>query len=161
MYPVRLCLHILPDAFWHVVAGSWSVSLAMLGCVRFFLNVFKYAGFRSESCGISGLCKVEEFPTMNATAMRFSAMPSGGIGSLSLLFWSLPASKPLFFNKGLLLSDQSLSGHHFHTNSAIMTREDCCHDGRSFTPRNPVFEDFRVFFFFFKKSCKIGNMDGS
>ena len=61
MYPVRLCLHILPDAFWHVVAGSWSVSLAMLGCVRFFLNVFKHAGFRSESCGISGLCKVEDF----------------------------------------------------------------------------------------------------
>lgn len=24
MYPVRLCLHILPDVLWHVVAGSWS-----------------------------------------------------------------------------------------------------------------------------------------
>ena len=50
--------------------------------VRLLLNVFKRAGFRSESCGIGGLCKVEEFPTMNATAMMISAMPSGGIGSL-------------------------------------------------------------------------------
>lgn len=82
IYPVRLCLHILPDAFWHVVAGSWSVSLAMLGCVRFFLNVFKHAGFRSESCGIGSLCKVVEFPTMNATAMTILAIPSAGIGSL-------------------------------------------------------------------------------
>ena len=24
MYPVRLYLHILPDAFWHDAAGSWS-----------------------------------------------------------------------------------------------------------------------------------------
>ena len=24
MYPVRLCLHILPDAFLHDAAGSWS-----------------------------------------------------------------------------------------------------------------------------------------
>ena len=24
MYPVGLCLHILQDVLWHVVAGSWS-----------------------------------------------------------------------------------------------------------------------------------------
>ena len=24
MYPVSLCIHDLPDAFWYVVAGSWS-----------------------------------------------------------------------------------------------------------------------------------------
>ena len=110
--------------------------------------------FAAKVVGSAACSKIEEVPTMHATAMRISTMPSDGIGSLSPLFRSpqkqasKQASKPLFSNKGLLLSDRSLSGHHFHTNSAIMTRENCCHDGRSFTPRNPVFEDFRGFFIF-------------
>lgn len=84
---------------------------------------------------------------MNATAMMISAMPSGGIGSLSRPVPEPPeASKPLFCNKGLLLSDRSPFGRHFHAISAIMTRENCCHDGMSFKPRDPVFEDFRIFF---------------
>ena len=36
MYPVRLCLHILPDVLWHDVAGSWSDLRSVLGDVRFF-----------------------------------------------------------------------------------------------------------------------------
>ena len=65
-------------------AGSWSDLHAMaFESVRLLLNVFKHAGFCSESCGIGGLCKVEEFPTMNATAMAILAMPSDGIDSLS------------------------------------------------------------------------------
>lgn len=50
MYPVRLCLHILPGVLWHVVAGSWS-GLHAYAWERsvFFMNVTKRAGFRSES----------------------------------------------------------------------------------------------------------------
>lgn len=60
-------------------AGSWSDLHAMaFESVRLLLNVFKHAGFRSESCGIGGLCKVEDFPIMNATAMTISAMPVSG-----------------------------------------------------------------------------------
>ena len=49
MYPVRLCLHVLPDASLHVcrwfLAGPVS---ACLGAFGFCLNVTKQAGFRSR-----------------------------------------------------------------------------------------------------------------
>ena len=36
MYPVKLCLHILPDASLHISAGSWSGHRHVFGCVRLF-----------------------------------------------------------------------------------------------------------------------------
>ena len=58
MYPVRLCLHILPDVSLcdksRFLVGPRSV---ILGDVRFLLNVAKRAGFCSESCGIGSMFK--------------------------------------------------------------------------------------------------------
>ena len=49
MYPVRLCLHVLPDASLHVcrwfLVGPVSECLGAFG---FYLNVTKQAGFRSR-----------------------------------------------------------------------------------------------------------------
>ena len=54
MYPVRLCLHILPDASLHISAGSWSGHRHMFGCVRLF--ECDRAGWISQhkSCGPGG-----------------------------------------------------------------------------------------------------------
>ena len=53
MYPVRLCLHVLPDASLHVcrwfLVGPVSECLGAFG---FYLNVTKQADFTAESCGI-------------------------------------------------------------------------------------------------------------
>ena len=59
MYPVRLCLHILPDASLHVC--RWFLVGPVnecLGALSFYLNVTKQAGFRSRSCGIGRLAKI-------------------------------------------------------------------------------------------------------
>jgi len=49
MYPVRLYIYILPDAFCVLIAGSWSgLQTLMLGAFGSFLNVSKHAGFRSD-----------------------------------------------------------------------------------------------------------------
>ena len=41
MYPVRLCLHILPDASLHISAGSWSGHRHIFGCVRFLFERYQ------------------------------------------------------------------------------------------------------------------------
>ena len=42
MYPVRLCLHILPDVLWHGGSGSWSdLSLGVWEVSGFFLFKFR------------------------------------------------------------------------------------------------------------------------
>ena len=53
MYPVRLCLYILPDVLLHGGSGSWSdLSLGVWEVSGFFLFKFRIlsnpAGFRSE-----------------------------------------------------------------------------------------------------------------
>ena len=86
--------------------------------------------------------RIEEVPTMHATAMRISAMPVSSIDSLSRPVTEPPeASK-----KGLLLSDRSLSGRSSLFTSAGLHRRD---GDLCFVPRNPVFQDFSRFFSFF------------
>ena len=42
MYPVRLCLHILPDVLWHGGGGSWSdLSLGVWEVSGFFIFKFR------------------------------------------------------------------------------------------------------------------------
>ena len=54
VYPVRLCLHILPDVLWHddsrLLVGP---SRQCLGAFGFYSNVFRQAGFRSFSLAVS------------------------------------------------------------------------------------------------------------
>ena len=146
MYPVRLCLQILPDASLYVcrwfLVGSVIECLVVLG---FYLNVTKQAGFHSrklwnrqaELCFFFG-----GIPVMTTTAMTAFRMPFYGIEfplsgcgmsstffrdsenlpcankmSASLLLCHASASKPL--NKGLLQPDQSFFGQRFHKNSDI------------------------------------------
>ena len=48
MYPVGLCLHILPDVLWRDYCGFLAEpSRLCLGAFGFYLNVTKQAGFRS------------------------------------------------------------------------------------------------------------------
>ena len=48
MYPVGLCLHIMPDVLWHDYCRFLAEpSRLCLGAFGFYLNVTKQAGFRS------------------------------------------------------------------------------------------------------------------
>ena len=49
MYPVGLCLHILPDVLWRDYCGFLAEpSRQCLGAFGFYLNVSKLAGFRNR-----------------------------------------------------------------------------------------------------------------
>ena len=70
---------------------------------------------------------------MNATAMMISAMPSGGIGSLSR-----PVPEPQK-QAGLLLSDRSFSGRKSRIFSIpVAQRKTVCVMESYFVPRGPV-----------------------
>lgn len=137
MCPVRLCLRILPDASLPSGRGFSAGSPSRcLGTFGFYSNVAGHAGSRSESCGIGGLSEVSEVPTMMTTvgAAR-AAMPGFGID----------------------VPPNSLAGRRFHTACAIMTRENCCHDGSPFLPRNPVFwGSSRIFCHICVSDCSMG-----
>ncbi len=59
---------------------------------------------------------------MSATVMTVSAMPISGINVL-LYPVSEPQKQAFILNKGLLLSDRTLSGRLFHTFSSFMTED--------------------------------------
>ena len=77
MYPVRLCLQILPDAFVHVcrwfLVGPVSECLEAFG---FLPNDAKQAGFRNrKSCGIhQAYQKIRDFGAVATTAFRLQLL---------------------------------------------------------------------------------------
>ena len=113
---------------------------------------------------------LDEVPTMMTTVVTArAAMPDLGVDVLPYILSGISrfqsnekrscanavsSSEPL---KGLILSDRNLSGRHFHANYAIMTRENCCHDGSPFLPRNPVFwGSSRIFCHICVPVCSMG-----
>ena len=134
MYPVRLCLHILPDVLWHdgsrLLVGPW---ILVFGSVRFLFERYQASWISQQKVVESAsLLKFRGFPIMRTiTATTAFKMPLYGISfplsafqESSTVFRNFEklscanevgASKPLFINKGLLLTDRSLSGHQLHS----------------------------------------------
>ena len=103
MYPVGLCLHILPDAPASLKQVLGGTLYGVFGSIRLFiLNVTKQAGFRSKSCGIGRLAKLMGIPIMRTiTATTAFKVPLYGI-SLPVSISSellTEASKHLLNNK--------------------------------------------------------------
>ena len=89
---------------------------------------FKHAGFRNEELGNRQATKSFEVSSMNAAIATASISPlfRGACDVPALTEASKQASKPLFINKGLLLTDRSISGHSsFHTPFSF-NRESLC-----------------------------------
>ena len=142
MYPVGLCLHILPDVLWYDVACSWSGLRSVLGSVRFLFERY-LAGWISQQKVVesAGALNFMGIPIMRMiTATTAFKMPLYGISfSLSAcpvsstvfrntekLSCANEVSKQAFIYKGLLLSDRNFSGHKFHKISSIQDAMSLC-----------------------------------
>ena len=82
MYPVRLCLHILPDVLWHdgsrLLAGPW---ILVFGSVRFLFERYQASWISQQKVVESAsLLKFRGFPIMRTiTATTAFKMPLYGI----------------------------------------------------------------------------------
>ena len=125
MYPVGLCLHILPDVLWYDVAGSWSGLRSVLGSVRFLFERYQASWISQqkvvESASLLNLWGFSIMRTKLATtAFKMPLTASvlccphyrdpgasfkNGNNRLPLLHNFCAVTKAsLYFNKGSLLS---------------------------------------------------------
>ena len=151
----------LTGRFLVLRSGSWSGCGLMLGSVRFFTECFQACWISQRKLWDRQLVqKFEEFQNECDNHENFGDAVKWHRSLYRTLFQSprsKQASKQAFISyKGLLLSDRVLAGRQSHASSAIMTRENCCHEGSLFCREIQFCRDFAVFFaknFFHCKKC--------